>query len=318
MNSPNDASEPGLAGWTPDLPLSVPPLLKWPPNPVKILAYLFGFPGLYFPWIAVDAAIALAVWEILQATHTDLAHLQFEWIAMLVGLNLLIACGFYGAWHHYLYGRRAQGIRFKYNARWPAAQDRSFLFGRPATSNVFWSLASGVPIWSAYLVLTLWAQARGITPLTSWVRSPLYCTSLVLILPFFHALHFYVGHRLIHWAPIYNTVHYLHHRNVNPSPWSGLAMHPLEHVVYFSGALLLWVIPSTPFHVIYFTTLVALAPCPGHCGFGKLVIGQTNFDTDNYYHYLHHKFFKVNFGDNLLIPLDKLFGTFHDGIRRGR
>jgi sterol desaturase/sphingolipid hydroxylase (fatty acid hydroxylase superfamily) len=95
-------------------------------------------------------------------------------------------------------------------------------------------------------------------------------------------------------------------------------MHPVEHLIYFSGALLLWIVPSTPIHVIYFVTLVGLAPAEGHCGFGKVAVGQSGFTTDNYYHYLHHKFVRVNFGDSLLIPLDRLFGTFHDGIRRVR
>ena len=138
----------------------------------------------------------------------------------------------------------------------------------------------------------------------------------MFVLPFFHAVHFYVFHRAIHWPPLYNTVHYLHHANNNPSPWSGLAMHPVEHLIYFSGVLLLWVVPSTPIHAIYFVTLVGLAPVEGHSGFGKIVLGRHSFASDGYYHYLHHKFFSVNFGDALLIPLDRLFGTFHDGIRR--
>jgi sterol desaturase/sphingolipid hydroxylase (fatty acid hydroxylase superfamily) len=93
-------------------------------------------------------------------------------------------------------------------------------------------------------------------------------------------------------------------------------MHPLEHLVYFSGALLLWVIPATPIHVIYFVLVVGFAPADGHCGFGKMVLGEYVMDTDNYYHYLHHKFFRVNFGSPLLLPLDRLFGTFHDGTRK--
>jgi sterol desaturase/sphingolipid hydroxylase (fatty acid hydroxylase superfamily) len=129
-------------------------------------------------------------------------------------------------------------------------------------------------------------------------------------------VHFYMTHRLLHWQRLYDAVHYLHHANVNPSPWTGLAMHPVEHLFYFSGVLLLWLVPATPIHVLYFVTVVALAPAEGHCGFGKVVVGGRNFTTDNYYHYLHHKFFRVNFGDSLLIPLDRLFGTFHDGIRR--
>ena len=314
MTLPNDAPEP-LTGWTPDTPLNVPPILMWPPRPTKILRYLFA---LYVPWIVLYGALAWAQYKVLLAMHADLTHLSPGWIALILGLNLASAIAFYGGWHHYLYGRRAQGLRFKYNPRWPATGNSSFWLGRQTASNVLWSLISGVPIWSAYAVLTVWAQARGIVPLTSWGQSPVYCTVLTLLLPFFHAVHFYVGHRAIHWAPLYNTVHYLHHRSVNPGPWSGLAMHPVEHLIYFSGALLFWVIPSTPFHVLYFTTLVALAPGPGHAGFGKMEIGKITLDTDNFYHYLHHKYFKVNFGDSLLIPLDRLFGTFHDGDRHVR
>ena len=139
--------------------------------------------------------------------------------------------------------RRAQGLQFKYNASWPKEGSDKFLFGRQTASNVFWTLGSGVPIWSAYLALTLWAQATGIAPVTSWTRAPVYCALLMFMLPFFHAVHFYVTHRIIHWAPLYNTFHYLHHANINPGPWSGLAMHPVEHLFYFSGVLLFWVIP---------------------------------------------------------------------------
>jgi sterol desaturase/sphingolipid hydroxylase (fatty acid hydroxylase superfamily) len=307
-----------IGGWSPELPLTVPALLLWPPQPRKVLKYLFGFPGLFFPWMALYAAIAVGVWGLLKWTGSDVARLSVGWIALVLVCNEVIAAGFYGAWHHLLYRRRAQGLRFKYNPNWPKERGDKFLFGRPMASNVFWSLVSGVPIWTAYLVLTLWAQATGIAPVTTWSGSPIYCALLMFALPFFHAVHFYFGHRAIHWPPLYNRVHYLHHANLNPSPWTGLAMHPVEHLVYFSGALLLWIVPSTPIHVIYFVTLVGLAPAEGHCGFGKVAVGQSGFTTDNYYHYLHHKFVRVNFGDSLLIPLDRLFGTFHDGIRRVR
>ena len=33
-------------------------------------------------------------------------------------------------------------------------------------------------------------------------------------------------------------------------------------------------------------------------------------------HYLHHKYFEVNYADGIF-PLDKLFGTFHDGTVEG-
>lgn len=316
MSSPGDMPNPANGGWAPALPVTVPAPLLWPPQPLKVLKYLFGFPGFFFPWISLYALIALGLWKVLQAYGSDLSHFSAGWIALVLGFNAILAAGVYGAWHHRLYVRRAQGIKFKYSSSWPKERSDKFLFGRPTASNVFWTMGSGVPIWSAYLVATLWAQATGIAPVTSWAASPVYCALLMFALPFFHAVHFYVCHRAIHWPPLYNTVHYLHHANNNPGPWSGLAMHPVEHLIYFSGVLLLWVIPSTPIHAIYFVTFVGLAPVEGHSGFGKIVFGRYSLTSDGYYHYLHHKFFSVNFGDTLLIPLDRMFGTYHDGIRR--
>ena len=39
-------------------------------------------------------------------------------------------------------------------------------------------------------------------------------------------------------------------------------------------------------------------------------------DSHAYAHYLHHKYFEVNYGD-ALIPLDRWFGTWHDGSPEG-
>jgi sterol desaturase/sphingolipid hydroxylase (fatty acid hydroxylase superfamily) len=35
-----------------------------------------------------------------------------------------------------------------------------------------------------------------------------------------------------------------------------------------------------------------------------------------YTHYLHHKYFEVNYGDGA-VPLDKWFGPWHDGTEEG-
>ena len=303
------------AGWHPELPIAVPAPLLWPPRPIKVLAYLFGFPGLYFPWLALYALIALGLWLLLEMSHADFRHIVAGWPLLLLVCNELLATALYGAWHYRLYWRRTQGIKFKYNPNWPKEHEERFLFGQQTRSNVFWALGFGIPVASAYMVLTLWAQTTGIIPVTTWRSSPVYCSVLMLVLVFFHAVHFYASHRLLHTKPLYRNVHYLHHQNVNPGPWSGLAMHPVEHLIYFSGALLLWIIPATPVHVLYFVTLVALAPAEGHSGFGRMVIGKSSLPTDGYYHFLHHKFFRVNFGDPLLIPLDRFFGTFHNGTR---
>jgi len=44
-----------------------------------------------------------------------------------------------------------------------------------------------------------------------------------------------------------------------------------------------------------------------------VVVGnEASMDTSYYAHYLHHKYFEVNYSDGM-VPLDRWFGSFHDG-----
>ena len=88
---------------------------------------------------------------------------------------------------------------------------------------------------------------------------------------------------------------------------------PIEHLLYFSGVLLHWIIPSNPVHAIFHLMHAGLTPTLGHTGFHKFVgKGERGIMGDNYFHYLHHRWFTVNFG-NEAVPLDLWFGSFHDG-----
>jgi sterol desaturase/sphingolipid hydroxylase (fatty acid hydroxylase superfamily) len=78
-----------------------------------------------------------------------------------------------------------------------------------------------------------------------------YFVAMMLLIPLVRDIHFYWVHRLLHWKPLYKAAHYLHHRNVNVGPWSGLSMHPIEHLLYFTGVLLHWILPSHPLHAIF-------------------------------------------------------------------
>jgi ferredoxin-NADP reductase len=176
--------------------------------------------------------------------------------------------------------------------------------------NVFWTCASAVPIWTAYEVVTFWLYANGKLPYLDFHEHPVYFAMLFLLIPFWREFHFYVIHRLIHWKPLYKSIHYLHHYNINPGPWSGLAMHPVEHLLYFSVVLIHWVVPSHPLHFLFNSQHTALTPAPSHSGFeGKL--GKF-LSFGSYFHYLHHRLFECNYGEST-IPLDKWFGIFEDG-----
>jgi sterol desaturase/sphingolipid hydroxylase (fatty acid hydroxylase superfamily) len=90
-------------------------------------------------------------------------------------------------------------------------------------------------------------------------------------------------------------------------------MHPVEQLLYFSSSLIHVIIPSNPVLALYQLHYAGFGAVVGHIGFDKIETGRESaFDSHAYAHYLHHKHFEVNYGDGL-VPLDKMFGTWHDG-----
>ena len=53
---------------------------------------------------------------------------------------------------------------FKYNRKWPDDHAERFTFNNQTYDDMFWTLASGVPIWTCYEVLMLWAYAMAMPP----------------------------------------------------------------------------------------------------------------------------------------------------------
>jgi sterol desaturase/sphingolipid hydroxylase (fatty acid hydroxylase superfamily) len=277
------------------------------------VTWFVGFPGYLWPWSALYVALAAACWRYLIPGIEARRAFAAGWFVPLALINALLLVLFVSAWYVRLYVRRAQGTDYKYSHKWAATDGRSFLWRDQLKDNVFWNLCSAVPIWTAYEALTLWLHAEGLVPTVSWETEPVYCTLLLLLTPLWLQIHFYFTHRLIHWRPLFRSVHFLHHKNVNPTPWSGLAMHPVEHVLYFSAVTLYWLVPSHPVHGLYALFALALSPAIGHVGFDRLVLGKSrSLEIGEYMHYLHHKFVTVNYGTGL-IPLDRWLGTFHDG-----
>jgi sterol desaturase/sphingolipid hydroxylase (fatty acid hydroxylase superfamily) len=301
-----------VAGWAPDEPLRYPDIVTWPPRVRAMLRWLFGWPGYLWPWNLLYFGVALAAWYVATPSMSSMTSFSPGWIALILVRNLAIVVGWYGLFHVRLYTRRAQGNEFKFNGR-GLSTSSLFAFGSQLKDNVFWSLASGVPIWTAYEVVTMWMFANGHIRWLSFDDNPVWFVGLMLLIPLGRGeLHFYLIHRLIHWPPLYKRVHAVHHRNTNPGPWSGLSMHPFEHVAYFSGVLVHWIVASHPLHAMYNLVQTAMSPVPSHTGYGYFRIGGSKLSADGYAHYLHHKLFEVNYADGML-PLDRWFGSFHDG-----
>jgi sterol desaturase/sphingolipid hydroxylase (fatty acid hydroxylase superfamily) len=92
-------------------------------------------------------------------------------------------------------------------------------------------------------------------------------------------------------------------------------MHPFEHLLYFSGVLVHWVVLSHPIHAILHVQATGLTPALGHLGFDKYLLAGDKPLTlgQRYFHYLHHKYFECNYGGDGTVPMDKWFNSFHDG-----
>jgi sterol desaturase/sphingolipid hydroxylase (fatty acid hydroxylase superfamily) len=298
--------------WKPSALVEYPPVFAWPVRPSGVWKWLLGVPGYLLPWNVLYAAIAFLCWRFATPSLDAMKAFAPGWVLFLLARNAVLTIAFYSAFHLPLYVRRRQGGAFKYNAKWPDRNNPTFLFRSQLWDNIAWSLGSGVVIWTAYEAVTLWAFANGIIPFLDWRLHPIAFALWLLAIPLFRELHFYAVHRLIHWPPVYRAVHRLHHNNVNPGPWSGLAMHPAEHVLYFSGVIVHWIVPSHPIHALFQLIHAGLSPAVGHAGFDRVRIGQGTFQTESYAHYLHHKYFECNYADGA-IPLDRWFGTFHDG-----
>ena len=298
-------------GYRPPDPVEVPPLYSWPPRPVAALRWLLF--DLWFPWGFVYVALAPVVWIYLTPGVERMETLEVGWVALVWMRNALLLSFLAGGLHWWLYIRRSQGQDYKYVDRWPATDSAKFLWGHQVRDNMFWSLASGVTIWSLYEALTLWAWSSGRINGLGWDEAPVYLAVMTTLVLFWSTTHFWLNHRLLHWRPLYRAAHELHHRNVNIGPWTGISMHPIEHLIYFSVFLLWWVVPAHPTVIILSGFFNGLSPAVTHSGFDQLTLGRrARVTVGDLFHQLHHRHFEVNYG-NTPSPIDALAGTWHDG-----
>ena len=302
--------------WSPNEPVSgVAPIYAFPPKPLGLLKWL---PEYILPWNAIIALISVVYWFWLTPPIDTMREFSPGWILWLYAVNSVGTLIFYGAFELRLYVQRAQKDRFKYNPKFPGdMRSDTFWFGSQNVDNVLRTFISGVTIWTLLQAFMLWAYANGYAPWLSWAENPVWLAVLFFLVPVIHEAHFYCIHRLIHIPVLYKYVHAVHHKAVNPSPWSSLSMHPVEHLLYFGVAFWHLILPSHPLIMLFQINRAGYGAIPGHVGFDKIETGDASgIDTHAYAHYLHHKYFEVNYGDGL-VPFDALFGTWHDGSEEG-
>ena len=308
------AKEPSWQDWHshPELPLEEPPVFTWPPRPVAALRYLFSH-GFFWSIGLPYALLGTVTWLFLQPALARCVTLESGWMLQMYARNLTLMVLVAGGLHLYLYTFNRQGRSGKYIARDLSRNGPRYLSSNQVWDNFFWTMASGVTVWTLYEIGMMWGYANELLPFVSWDDNPVWFVLVFFLIPFWYSIHFYFIHRLLHWKPLYKIAHSVHHRNVNIGPWSGISMHPIEHVIYLSTVLIHLVIPSHPIHIFFHLQYAALGPAQGHAGFSYLKMkGKDVVALGDFFHQLHHCYFNCNYGSDA-VPLDRWLGTYHDG-----
>lgn len=303
-----------LKGWhhLPDVPLKVSPFFTWPLNPLEMIKWVWNSWFLISEkLIIVGIAFASYYWfqPSLEVTKTFAAG----WIAEMYVRNLLLALIVGAGLHLWFYTFSAQGKQLKFDPRPLMVNGKQFTLGGQIRDNMFWTLGTGVFIWTTYEAVLFWALSNGYMPLITFAANPVWFVALFFLIPVWESFFFYAIHRLIHIPFLYRHIHYLHHRNINVGPWSGMSQHPVEQMIFLGSVFIHLLIGAHPVHILFHLQYYFLTAMTTHTGFqGLLVKDKNRLALGTFHHQMHHRYFECNYG-SLEVPWDKWMGTFHDG-----
>ena len=314
-----DAGAPAATGaasawnWHPPLPLADVPYWAWPPRPLALAKWLIA----YFSrptdrLLYLLFALCVGFW--LQPVTGAQAVLSADWVLPVLLRNVLALAVVAGGLHLWFHTFRGQGSDCEFDPADPGKRRGSrFFLGHQTWDNIFWTMAYGAPVATAWEALARVMYANGVFVQIDFASHPVWFVLLFPLLTLCQSAHFFVIHRALHWKPLYVRVHAVHHRNVSPTSWSGLSMHPIEHLLYFSTLAFFFVLPSHPVHMLFILFYQLLGAPSGHSGFEAVrIAGRRVLALDAFFHHLHHRYFECNYGSGEF-PLDRWLGLRHDG-----
>ena len=230
---------------------------------------------------ALELLIAVVFTLLVYPHVAPRAHsLEVGWIATVFAFNFAVEVATFGGWHWFVYDGpfAAKLAPFKFNkasAYRGADADPRTLPREVVLTTLGFAQASALQC----AVMHLWATGRAPVATGAFWATPLLNVGGLWLVNHWRASHFYAVHRLMHpWrgagvpaaldagALLYRLVHSVHHRSYNPGPWSGLAMHPVEHFLYFSCAWVCFAAPLHPIHFFFILYHALVSPVGGHDG----------------------------------------------------
>ena len=118
----NTGRGPEPTGYEPTTPITVSPILDWPPRPVATLRYLLT--PVMLPYGMFWIALAVVTWNYLTPSMERMTTLHPRWMLEVYLRNVVLLTLVAGSLHLFLYTRRAQQQRYKYNQRWLSTTNR--------------------------------------------------------------------------------------------------------------------------------------------------------------------------------------------------
>eukprot|EP01065_Artemidia_motanka_P025134 TRINITY_DN3001_c0_g1_i1.p1 TRINITY_DN3001_c0_g1~~TRINITY_DN3001_c0_g1_i1.p1 ORF type:complete len:438 (+),score=73.36 TRINITY_DN3001_c0_g1_i1:66-1379(+) len=298
------------AGWFGTCPSWVD--TKLPPGATSQNRSGYGAPGWWQGYVKLSLLLPFTpnlVWLIM----TFVAYFVFPYdydgaawwspsfLRTRAAVNVSMTWAYYGFWHWGVYGKRWARRKFDRSCDGPTLARM--------VHNVWYSTLGALQ-WTAWECVFAHLYATG---KVDYLRDGeafgtatgiIQTTALILLVPVFREIHFYCAHRLIHFRALYRYVHSLHHRNSDPEPFSGLAMHPIEHLYYYACMAAPLYVTCSPIVMAWIGLHAAISPACPHSGH------EDHWHSDQF-HYVHHARFDCNFGIPA-VPLDRWFGTYRE------
>lgn len=257
-----------------------------------------------FVWVLISLFLYFyAPYDLSPTSLAAQSPIHYRFMMTRLPIWLTTTLGYFSFWHI--------ALSFAKLANRPFIQNRPYNIDK-VIHNIFWT-TSGIVIWTAVenVYCYLWASGRlfYISDVTSFSTfSGFFYFVLAMVgIPVWRSIHFYFAHRFLHFPALYKQVHSLHHRNTDPEPFSGLCMHPLEHLYYYSCVLPSLVFTLSPYAFVWNGVHLLLSPAASHSGW------EDHFQSD-VFHYLHHRFFECNYAGSDAAFMDIWFGTFRESL----
>jgi lathosterol oxidase len=167
--------------------------------------------------------------------------------------------------------------------------------------------ALSILIFALQAALLVWALRAGWLEI-AWERSLWHLAWELPVLYLWNEIYFFLVHRLLHWTPLYRSVHLWHHRSVITTPLSAYSFHPLESFLLGAVMPLALVFHAfSPWALLGLTVMSLLLNVNGHVPHERVRPAFAFIVPHSRYHNRHHREFRTHYGFSLAL-LDRWFG----------